>query len=186
MSAETLAATRAAVGRLGFGEAVQIAFHAPDIAAASARWTTASGAGPFYLLEHVALARCVYRGRASQFDHSSAYGQYGDVMIELIHQHNDQPSPVRDMYGAKEEGPHHAAVFAADLDAAAGACAARGFAIALDATTATGVRFLMADARAECGVMLELYERTEALARFYAFIRRKSEGWDGVDPLRRL
>lgn len=185
MSAEALAATRAAVGRLGFGEAVQIAFHAPDIAAAAARWAAAK-AGPFYLLEHVALARCAYRGRASQFDHSSAYGQCGDVMIELIHQHDDHPSPVRDMYGAKEEGPHHAAVFAADLDATAGACVARGFAIALDATTATGVRFLMADARAECGVMLELYERSEALAKFYAFIRRKSESWDGEAPLRRL
>lgn len=185
MNAESLAATRAAVERLGFGRVEQIAFHAPEISLAASRWAPA-GAGPFYLLEHIALAQCLYRGAPAHFDHSSAYGQYRDVMVELIHQHDDQPSPVRDMFGATAEGVHHAAVFAADLDAAARVCAGKGFEIALDATTTTGVRFLMADARAECGVMLELYEPTEAMTKFYAFIRKKSEGWNGEAPLRRL
>jgi hypothetical protein len=185
MSAAALAATISAVEQLGFGRVEQVAFHAPDIASAAARWTKI-GAGPFYLLEHVALAQCLYRGAPGCFDHSSAYGQSGDVMVELIHQHDDRPSPVRDMYGATDEGPHHAAVFTADLDAAARACAARGFAIALDATTTTGVRFLMADARSACGVMLELYEPCDALTKFYGFIRRKSEGWTNEAPLLRL
>ncbi len=185
MSAAAVAVTSAAVEALGFGAVVQVALHAPDISAAASAWAK-KGAGPFYLLEHVKLASCLYRGAPAAFDHSSAYGQFGDIMLELIHQHDDRPSPVRDMYDAATEGVHHAAVFVDDLDRAARAVSERGFAIALDATTETGVRFLMADARAVCGVMLELYEPTDALAKFYAFVQRKSEGWAGDAPLRRL
>jgi hypothetical protein len=169
-----------------FGRMVQLAAHAPDIASAAARFSSEMGAGPFYLFEHIALAACRHRGAPSQFDHSSAYGQLGELMIELIHQHDDRPSVVRDMFDRQTEGLHHAAIFVDDIDAAILRATRRGMAIALDATTADGVRFVMADARAECGLMLEFYEPSPLLVNFYGFIRRKSEGWDGADPLRRL
>jgi hypothetical protein len=44
----------------------------------------------------------------------------------------------------------------------------------------------MVDASAELGHMLELYEARDELARFYACVRRKAEGWDGSDPVHRL
>jgi hypothetical protein len=48
------------------------------------------------------------------------------------------------------------------------------------------VDFAMVDASAELGHMLEFYEARDELAKFYAYVRRKAEGWDGRDPLRRL
>ena len=169
-----------------FGEIVQLAYHAPDIERAAEWFASELGAGPFYLLEHVALKSCRYRGAHSMFDHSSAYGQHGDVMIELIHQHDDAASPVRDMFGPEQEGLHHAAVFVDDIDDALSGAAVRGMANALDAVTVEGVRFVMVDARAAMGCMLEFYEKSDALAKFYGFVRHKSEGWDGADVLRRL
>jgi hypothetical protein len=44
----------------------------------------------------------------------------------------------------------------------------------------------MIDTVAALGHMLELYEPNQALKDFYAFVRRKSEGWDGSHPVRVL
>jgi catechol 2,3-dioxygenase-like lactoylglutathione lyase family enzyme len=169
-----------------FGEIVQIAYHAPDIERAANWFATALKAGPFYLLEHVGLSTSLYRGNETPFDHSSAYGQYGDIMIELIHQHDDQPSAVRDMYAANAEGLHHFAIFVDNLDAAIEEAVAAGMACALDATTTDGVRFVMVDAREAHGCMLEFYEQSELLDKFYSFVKRKSRNWDRSEVLRHL
>jgi hypothetical protein len=169
-----------------FGRVAQFAIHAPDIEAAARQWAGEMGAGPFYLFEHIRLDKCLYHGRAARFDHSSAYGQLGDMMIELIHQHDNAPSAIRDMYDERTPGLHHIAVMVGKLDEAVSLASAQSMACALDATTSDGVRFVMVDARKSAGCMLELYEPTPPLAKFYAFIKRKAESWDGADPLRRL
>ncbi len=169
-----------------FGPIVQIAYHAPDIARAANWFADTLKAGPFYFFEHIGLRQCAYRGSAASFDHSSAYGQYRDVMIELIHQHGDAPSAIRDMYDARSEGLHHLAIFVDNIDDALERASADEMPSALDAITTDNVRFVMVDARKRHGCMLEFYERTEALTRFYAFIKRKSVDWNGEDNLRRL
>ncbi|MGI9245113.1 MAG: VOC family protein [Steroidobacteraceae bacterium] len=165
---------------------VQVAYHVPDPVAAAEQFARDFGWGPFYLMEHIPLARSAHRGRPAPFDHSSAYGQGGEVMIELITQHGDGPSALRDMYAAHETGIHHVACFVPDLQAALAEFRAAGAEIALDARTQTGVDFALVDTVARLGHMLELYEPGPDLLRFYAFVRGKSVGWDGSRPLRAL
>ena len=165
---------------------VQLAYHVPDPAAAARRYADEFGWGPFFMLEHIALERSLHRGRPAAFDHTSAYGQAGELMIEFITQHGDGPSALRDMYAAGESGLHHVAQFVPDLKAAIAGYHARAFEAALEARTVTGVDFVMIDTRRELGHMLELYEPSEGLRRFYDFVRRASQGWDGTDPVRRL
>jgi hypothetical protein len=81
---------------------------------------------------------------------------------------------------------HHVACFVDDLAAALQRHRARGEAIALEARTRTGVDFAMVDLSATLGHMLELYEPGDDLRRFYAYVRKCAEGWDGERPLRRL
>ena len=169
----------------GFGPVVQLAYHAPDIDKAARYWAHQINAGPFYLFEHIKLKQSLYRGRSVAFDHSSAYGQLGEVMIELIRQHDDAPSAVRDMYDAKTAGLHHAAIFVDSVDDALEKAASKDMACVLDATLADGMRFVMVDARAAYGYMLEFYEPAPQLRKFYDFIRAKSQDWDGRDYLRR-
>ncbi len=164
---------------------VQIAYHVPDPEAAAIRWARELGWGPFYLMEHIPLESCLYRGNPAVFDHTSAYGQAGEVMIELITQHDDNPSVLRDLYAAGETGVHHVAYFVSDLQASLSDFRRRGYAVSLEAST-RGLQFAMIDACFSVGHMLELYEPTADLRRFYDFVRRKSQGWDGADPLRRL
>jgi catechol 2,3-dioxygenase-like lactoylglutathione lyase family enzyme len=165
---------------------VQLAYHVPDPEAAAERFAREFGWGPFFLMEHIPLERSLYRGRPEAFDHSSAYGQAGDLMVELITQHNEGPSALRDMYARDATGLHHVAYFVPDLQAAVDEFRGRGAAIALDARTATGVDFAMVDLSAALGHMLELYEPGEDLRRFYAHVRKSAEDWDGSRPLRRL
>ncbi len=165
---------------------VQIAYHVPDPAAAAAQYAREFGWGPFFLFEHVPLTRSVHRGRPRAFDHTSAYGQAGEVMVELICQHGDEPSALRDMYARDQSGLHHVALFVDSLPIALAEARSQGYAIALEATTADGTEFAMVDRRADLGHMIECYEPREGLAKFYAYVKRKSIDWDGRDPVRRL
>ena len=164
----------------------QIAYHVPDPEQAARGFASAFGWGPFYLFEHIALSRCLYRGASASFDHSSAYGQAGELMIELITQHDESPSVLRDLYARDEVGVHHVAHFVANLQDTLDQARAAGEEIALDACTATGTRFAMLDTTRQLGHMVELYEPAGDLLKFYRYVRRAAEGWDGAEPLRRL
>ncbi len=165
---------------------IQIAYHVDDPEREARRCAAEFGWGPFFLLEHIPLSRCYYRGKPATFDHTSAYGQAGDLMIELISQSDDSPSALRDLFRADQRGVHHVAHFVENLKDALASYRNRGVAIALEAETTNGVSFAMVDTTRTLGHMLELYEPVLALTRFYSFVRRASEGWDGSAPVRRL
>lgn len=165
---------------------IQIAYHVADVDEAARRFARDFGWGPFFVLKHIPLTWCQYRGQQGRFDHSSAYGQAGNVMVELMQQHGDDPSACRDMYAAHEEGLHHMARFAPDMDAALAGYAAHGFPTAMRALTTAGVEFAMVDTRQALGHMIELYPPADMLVNFYAMVRDSAAGWDGTDPVRYL
>jgi catechol 2,3-dioxygenase-like lactoylglutathione lyase family enzyme len=166
--------------------AVQIAFFVSDIRAAAARMHAAFGAGPFYIIERIELERGEHRGSDCPFVHSSAYGQWGSVMMELVQQDVEGPSPFRDMYAPGMEGLHHVATFVDDVGTAIDHYAAAGMPLAARAWLPSGTEFAFVDARATLGHMIELYVPTPQLLGFYDFIRQAAEGWDGTDPVRVL
>jgi len=166
----------------------QLAYKVNDLEAAARAHHRAFGSGPFFVLRHVALASSYHRGTARPFDHSSAYGQWGSVMVELVVQHNADDSALHEMfpYGSGREGLHHAALFVDDLDAAIARFEAEGAPLAQLSVTAGGTAFAFVDTRASLGHMLELYEPTEQLTGFYDFAAAAAQGWDGRDLLREL
>jgi hypothetical protein len=171
---------------LRLGSAVQIAYHVPDPESAAAEFAARLGWGPFFYLEHIPLASCRYRGSPAAFDHSSAYGQAGDLMVELITQHDDSSSVLRDLYDRESTGVHHVAYFVPSLGGALDEARAESIEIALEALTATGTAFAMLDLSPALGHMVEIYEGRDELLEFYRHVRRAAERWDGSRPLRRL
>lgn len=154
----------------------QIAYFVPDVRAAALAHAEAFGSGPYFVAEHIPLVRALHRGTPRTLDHSSAYGQWGEVMIEFCQQNNPGPSAFHDVYpeGSGAQGLHHMALFVPALDEAVDRFGAMGCALALDAEMADGFRYAFVDARATLGHMLELYEPREALTGFYALVRRKA------------
>lgn len=166
----------------------QLAYKVNDLEAAARAHHRLYGSGPFFVLRHIALSSSQHRGVERPFDHSSAYGQWGSVMVELVVQHNPDPSALHEMFphGSGREGLHHAALFVDDLEAAIAGFAAEGAPLAQLSVTQTGTAFAFVDARTQLGHMLELYEPTEQLTGFYDVVAAAARGWDGSDLIREL
>jgi hypothetical protein len=165
---------------------VQVAYHVADPEQAAVDFAQRFGWGPFFLMEHIPLASCLYRGKPAVFDHTSAYGQAGSMMVELIHGHGDAPSVLNEAFAPEAFGLHHMALFEEDLEGALSSWELRGAQVAMRASTTTGVDFAMVDTRAQYGHYLEIYPPVKALAKFYAYVKAASLGWDGTEPVRRL
>jgi catechol 2,3-dioxygenase-like lactoylglutathione lyase family enzyme len=164
----------------------QIAYFVTDIEASAREMGQRFGAGPFYLIRRIELASALHRERSCRFVHSSAYGQWGGVMLELVQQDEEGPSPFRDLFAPGQQGLHHLAFFVPDLQSAIHAHARNGMPLATRATTTGGTEFAFVDASATLGHMIELYEPTPALNGFYRQVREASIGWNGDDPVRWL
>lgn len=168
------------------GSPVQIAYAVPDVQEAARRWALEAGAGPFFVREHIELDDVVYRGEAAQFDHSSAYGQWGSIMVELVQDHGSLASVIRERFSPNQGGLHHLAFFVDDLDETVNYLVAEGRDVAMSARTRGGVEFHFIDALATHGHMFELYSATDHLRRFYDMVADASVGWTGDDPVRVL
>jgi catechol 2,3-dioxygenase-like lactoylglutathione lyase family enzyme len=164
------------------GRIVQIAYAVDDVEAAAREFARRLGAGPFFLRHHIELAVASHRGGPATFDHSSAYGQWGAVQVELVRVHTAEPAAL----AAVVLGPglHHVAWFVADIEAERSRLEALGWPEVLAAETAGGVRFAFHDARAELGHLVEIYEPAGRLLSFYAAVAAAATGWDGTDPVR--
>lgn len=150
----------------------QVAYFCADVRAAARAHHAAYGSGPFFVAENIPLARCVHRGADHPLDHTSAYGQWGEVMVEFVQQNNPGPSAFHDMYpeGSGRYGMHHVAVFVDDVDAALAAFEAQGCPTAMRAEMADGFVYAFADTSATLGHMTELYSPRPSLLGFYAMV----------------
>ncbi len=162
----------------------QIAYFCADVRAAARAHHAVYGSGPFFVADNIPVARAVHRGVERLHDHSSAYGQWGDVMVEFVQQNNPGPSPFHDMFpeGSDSYGLHHVAVFVDDVDAALAEFAAQGASCAMRAEMADGFVYAFADTSASLGHMTELYAPRPSLLSFYAMIAdaAKDFGRDGA------
>lgn len=153
----------------------QIAYFVRDVRAAADAHRATFGSGPFVVVDHIPTPVVRHRGRPATLDHSSAYGQWGEVMVEFVQQHDAGPSAFHDMYprGSGRFGLHHVALFVDNLPEAIERFAAAGNECALYAETGT-TAFAMIDTVARYGHMIELYEPSPVLLAFYARVRARA------------
>ncbi len=172
-----------------FGPVMQLGFLVPDLETAARHWG-ALGAGPFFLLEHVSYAECHYLGEPVTIDMSVAVGQWGEVQVELICQHDDVPSIYTTFDGSRAGGLQHLGVMTESVSEHLARLAPLGIHPVQQGATANGIRFAYVNTDrlpgAHPGGMIELIERGPAIEGFFALVRRASVGWDGLDPVRRL
>ena len=119
------------------GAPVQVAYGVDDVERAANRFSANTGAGPFFIVRHIALEAARVHGVAGSFDHSSAYGQWGSVMVELVQEHTPPLVPL----DGSAQRIHHLAFLVPDLGAACDQCVARGWPEVLWARTGGGQQF---------------------------------------------
>lgn len=164
----------------------QIAYFVPDVRAAAAHHSRMFGSGPFYVADDVDPPFVRHRGEMTSWRHTSAFGQWGELMVEFLQQDHPAPSILHDVYpaGSGRYGVHHIAFIVDDPDAVAADFERRGHPVALDVRLTNGIRALMIDTIAANGHVVEVYAPTPALVEIYDFIRNAALGFDGGDPVR--
>jgi hypothetical protein len=169
------------------GPPVQLAYAVRDVDAAAHRFADHFGAGPFFVRRHIPIADGMLRGEPCAFDHTSAYGQWGEIMVELVQDHTVGPSPVRDLAGGGTGiGLHHHAHFVSDFSVAQRSLRASGIPELFSARTGSTTRFAFHDSQALLGHLIEIYEPHPRLLDFYEMVRAAAVGWDGSEVIRDL
>jgi hypothetical protein len=172
--------------KLPAGKPVQVAYFVTDVRQAAPAMHALTGAGPFFVVDDIELEWGEHRGKPCKFVHSSAYGQWGDLMMELVQQDSDGPSPFRDLYAPGEEGLHHVACFVDSIDDAIARFANLGYPLAARARATLGTEFAFIDTSEALGHMIEIYVADDKLSGFYEFVKAAAEDWDGDNLLRKL
>lgn len=92
----------------------------PTLEQAIEHWVKVRGVGPWLVVEHPPVNDFLHRGAGGTLDFTFALAQAGSMQIELIVQHNDQPSTYTEFLTATHGvgGLHHLAHWPEDMDAA--------------------------------------------------------------------
>ncbi len=161
---------------------MQIAYAVDDVETAAATFAHRFGAGPFFIRHHPPFD-ATHDGRPAVFNHSSAYGQWGDIQVELVQLGECNPASLLRSIRIPS-GLHHMAHFVESLPAEQARLEALGMPCVMHATTPSGLQFAFHDGRAELGYLVELYEPADSVLRLYRNVREAAVGWDGHDPVR--
>jgi hypothetical protein len=155
----------------------QLGFVVPDVRVAAEAWTSSTGAGPFFVMSDVGFADWQFHGAAQDMKLDIAFGQSGDVMIELIAPRGPWPN----VYGEAppQTGtniPHHHGYLVADLDAA-GRTLNGARPVVTAALGTASLRYY--DMRKTLGVFVETIIDNEESRGFFALSRTAALDWDG-------
>lgn len=154
-----------------------LSFIVDDLPTAIEEWSSKMHAGPFFVLEHMEFDRIEFEGSPIDFDHTAAFGQWGDVAIELQQFYGLEPEALRRRF---EIPMNHVAYFSADAAADAERLEAAGMPMYLEGVFGDiHVRFHDA-----VGFSIELHQQTDFLEQFFRGVKLAATGWDGTDPMR--
>jgi catechol 2,3-dioxygenase-like lactoylglutathione lyase family enzyme len=174
------------VGAISPYPVVQLCFLVDDVDAAVARWVSVMGAGPFFVMRHIPLQRVTFRGQPITYDHTAGLGQWGDMQVELHHQHCDSPSPAKELFASGQNGLLQVSWLVDDIDAEVQRMDALGFPVAFTTENEGGsLPAVWFDTVAFLGTFVEVYQASVARPAYDA-IKRAAHGWNGERPLRTI
>jgi len=164
-------------------EIKQMGYVTDDIEASALAWVETMGAGPFFILPAMSFQSWTYHGEPQQMTLDIAFGQVGDMMIELIRPNGSWPN----VYGnSMPKGcvPHHHGILVADVEAGARSLGREAVTRA-ELSAKTELRYF--DCRDQTGLFLELITDNEESRGFFATAIEATENWDGKSsPVRQI
>lgn len=164
----------------------QIAYYVPDIREAALQHHRLFGSGPFFVAESIDFTVHEHRGVRCEWDQSSSFGYWGDVMVEFMVQNKPGRSVLEDVMAVNSapSGMHHVGYYVDDPAATVAGFGKIGCPQAMRAVLANGIEVFMVDTIGLYGHMIELYEPTATLMDLHGFIRQAAQDFDGTDPVR--
>jgi Glyoxalase/Bleomycin resistance protein/Dioxygenase superfamily len=163
----------------------QIGFVTRDIRASMREFTQRLGVGPWHLRERGVFPVQFHRGEPTGLALAVAmgYAPSSALQYELIQQLDDLPSIYQDVLKRRAHGFHHYGVLTRNYEASVARYKSEGFEAAYEAEVPGG-RVSFFDTTEQLSGMVEIVQRTDALAGMFEGYRASSIGWDGADPVR--
>jgi hypothetical protein len=144
----------------------QVAYIVPELDVAIQHFSRELNIGAWVRFENLQFDYLQYRGRPSAMTSRVAMGCTGGIMYELIQQLDELPSIYRDTVAVSGYGFHHFGKLVPSLDAAVTDYKARGYDLAMELGTSSGVKVGFVDTRNVLPGMMELVEMSEAVMGF--------------------
>jgi len=168
---------------LGFARRrpLHIGYTVESIPEAVDLWARAFGAGPFFVIEDIVFDEIEHRHGPAEFDHSTAFGQWGGIAVELWEVHKLAPKATLGPRISATDRPNHVAYHVEDLKAESDRLQALGFELLLRLVV-FGSEIRIHDAP-QLGHTIEIQTGASVLG-LHAGLAAAAEAWDGSNPLR--
>ena len=170
--------------RFSFGprdnEIIQIAYTVADIQDGMRHYSDLLHVGPWFLVGPFVPPKGVYRGATTSMQVSLGIAFSGQVMVELIEQHDEEPSVFRETLRARgAHGFHHWAIGARDFEKTSAQYRSRGYHEAFSDFAPMGFRVVYFDTSHHLSGMLEVIEMNAAAEEGFHKMYRAAKEWDG-------
>lgn len=164
------------------GQIMQIAFVPKDFDAAIQHWLK-MGAGPFFVLSDRSPDWSRAYGKDIKSVLDLAFGNWGDLQIEIIRQKDDSRTIYSDWLEAGHEGLQHTCVRVENMDAARKLCLENGFELVHEGGY-LGAEWAYFNTHGGPGTMLEIVCNKDGSLGLGEITRNAARDWDGSDPIR--
>ncbi len=165
---------------------IQIAYTVADIEEGMRHYAELLHIGPWFLVGPFVPPKGVYRGTTTKMQVSLALAYSGELMVELIQQHDQQPSVFQEALKARgAHGFHHWAIGARDFEKTAAQYRSRGYQEAFTDTAPDplGCRVIYFDTGRDLPGMLEVIEMNAPAEEAFHKIYQAAQEWNGKDHI---
>ncbi len=169
-----------------FGGIVQIAYFVEDIKKSIKEFIDVYNIGPWVVHGPFVPHAGRYRGKPTKVEVTLALAYSGHISIELIQQHNDEPSVFKETFAKRGYGFHHFAIVTKDFDAEIARYQAMGYEEAF-ADQVLDSRMAYYDTSAGLqGGMTEIIEYTPKMEALQSKPYFANLDWDGKDGVHHM
>jgi methylmalonyl-CoA/ethylmalonyl-CoA epimerase len=141
------------------------------------------GAGPFHVIDPVVLQDAEYLGRPARVEQAAAFGQWGDLAVELFELRETEPAELGRRLGRVDDGVSHVSWVVDDL--AAESERLEGLGLTCFHRASSGPVSVAWHDGGVLGHAIELHRANDALTGMFARVAESARGWDGSEPVRR-
>lgn len=165
---------------------IQLAYVVKDIEASINDYYQRMGVGPWQLRGPFTTTSALYHKEPVHLSLSIAHAFTGHTMLELIQQHDDQPSVYTDTIRKNGYGFHHWGVSCPNYDETLDKFHAEGRKPSFEDKTAIGTRVAYLDFRDTMGGFIEYIEMNGAAEDRYTKMYANALIWDRKELIQRI
>ncbi|MGE3744967.1 MAG: VOC family protein [Sphingomonadaceae bacterium] len=160
----------------------QLGYVTDDVEASAMEWVRSVGAGPFFVMKGMGFRDWSYFGAPQEMTLDIAFGQVGDIMVELIRPNGPWPNVYGEAMPSSGCRAHHHGYLVGDLDAAA---AELGGSPVTQAHLSAETELRYFDRCKSLGLFVELISDSLESREFFELSAKAAREWDGEsDPVR--